>query len=292
MRCNLLILPFFCFTLLLGAQSMSVPDLNTQYRGKILTLRHPFKSNSQNYDGTGQPIKAGKEGPWTLYGRLQILQITEQHGELRIRGKRTGLLNQNNRLSDYGVGQSPLRVPDPVGNVVSIHIQSSPGADYASVLGKIFALTTEDLLASVPELWKDYVRLRLDPQSSGGQWEFTPGQGDADRFSKPLPGVPGAHGQEVTLKTTGVTPPKAISTPEPDYGGEIGRALVHGTDKLGATIDEQGRVAHVAIIDPIGLGVDESTAAAMEKWKFEPGRLHGKPVPVNMTIEMEYRGRK
>lgn len=292
MERKLLILPFFCFTLLLAAQSTSVPDLNTQYRGKILTLRHPYRSNSQRYDSQGNALKPGKEGPWTLYGRLQILEIKEQNGELRIRGRRTGLLNQNERLSDYGAGQSPLGVPDPVGNVMTIHIQLPPGVGPESVMSKVFALSTEDLLASVPELWKDYVRLRLDPQSSGGQWEFTPGRGDADRFSKPLPEVQGAHGQQVTLKTPGVTPPKAISTPEPDYGGEIGRALVHGTDKLGATIDEQGRVADVAVIDPIGLGVDESTAAAMEKWKFEPGRLNGKPVRVNMTIEMEYRGRK
>ncbi|HWG48644.1 MAG TPA: energy transducer TonB [Candidatus Acidoferrales bacterium] len=267
------------------AQS-NLTSLNQEYKGRILTLRHSFRSNSQNYDARGNPIKPGKEGPWTLYGQLQIAEIKFNKDELEIRGRRIGLLNENGSLSDYGVGKSPLYLPDPIGSVATIRIQRSPGATPESVMGKVFAFTEQDLLAAVPDLWKDYVRSRVDPSSHGGQWEFTPGQAKEKRFSELSRAAHSGAGHNAP----GITPPKPKYTPEPDYGGQIGRALVHGTDIFVATIDENGRVTAPAIISPIGLGVDESAAETIVKrWKFEPGQLNGKRVPTNMTLEVEYR---
>lgn len=291
MRHKMLVPFVFCFTLLLFAQSTSPQDVNSQYKGKILTLRHAYRSNSQHYDAQGNALKPSKEGPWTLYGRLQITDIKLHNDTLEIRGRRTGLANETGYLSDYGVGQSPLRVPDPIGNSVSIRVEMPAGADPASLLGKVFALTEEDLLASVPDLWKPYVRTRLDPRSSNGQWEFTPGVAADSRFPKAGTPKPVSAGtQHLALNAPGVVPPKPKYTPTPDYGGEIGRALVHGTTTFGVTIDPGGKITSVTIINPIGLGVDESAAETLEKkWRFEPGRLNGKPVPTNLMLEMEYR---
>jgi Gram-negative bacterial TonB protein C-terminal len=290
MRRKVLILLFFCFTLLLFAKSVSVPDLNTQYRGKILTLRHPYRSNSQRYDPQGNAVKPGKEGPWTLYGRIQITDIKLHNDTLEIHGRRTGLANETGYLSDYGVGKSPLYLPDPIGSAATIRIQIAPGANPESLMGKVFAFTQQDLLAAVPDLWKDYVRSRLDPRSQDGQWEFTPGQAEVERFSELSRAKLAATHSGAGHNAPGATPPKPKYTPEPDYGGQIGRALVHGTDTFVVTIDEKGNVTAPAIISPIGLGVDESAAETIvDKWKFEPGQLNGKRVPTNMTLEVEYR---
>jgi hypothetical protein len=293
MYCKALVFALLSITPLLYGQA-STADLNSQYRNKILTLRHSFKSNSQHYDAAGNPVKPGKEGPWTLYGRLQITGIKVDNGELEIHGRRTGLVNENGRLCDYGVGQGPLRVPDPIGAVTTIHVELPSGSTAESAIGKVFALTEQDLLASVPDLWKPYVRTRLDPRSSDGQWEFTPGLAADSRFPKLATPKPVNSGtQHLGLNAPGVIPPKPKHTPEPDYGGEIGRALVRGTDKFAVTIDDSGNLTSVTVIDPIGLGVDESAAETLEKkWKFEPGRLYGKPVSTNMLMEVEYRRQK
>jgi len=224
----------------------------------------------------------------TLYGRLQVTEIKLQRGELEIRGRRTGLVNDADCLSDYEVGQSPLKLPEPIGNIVTIRIQISSPDEIQSAIAKVFALTEDDLLASLPDLWKDYVRSRLDPHSHDGQWEFTQGQADIARFSNtPSPVV--ATGPATGATEAKATPPKPLFTPGPNYAGKIGHALVRGLDKIGATIDEHGNVASLAVIDPIGLGVDESAVEAIQRWKFEPGHLNSKPVAINMILEMSYK---
>lgn len=266
-------------------------SLNQQYRSKILTLRHPFRSNSQNYDGSGNAIKPGKEGPWTLYGRIQVTDIKLRNDSMEIRGRRTGLLNENGCLSDYGVGKSPLYLPDPIGSVATIRIQFAPGETPQSAMEKVFAFTEQDLLASVPDLWKDYVRSRVDPRDHDGQWEFTPGQAEEQRYSQRAKLA--AANSDGRHNAPGVIPPKPKNTPEPDYGGQIGRALVRGTDTFEVTIDENGNITGPALITPIGLGVDDSAAETIvKKWKFDPGQLNGKHVPTNMTLEVEYRRQK
>jgi hypothetical protein len=264
--------------------------LNQQYKNRILTLRHSFRSNSQNYDATGNPIKPGKEGPWTLYGRIQITDIKLHNVTLEIRGRRTGLANETGYLADYGVAKSPMYLPDPIGSTATIRIQLASGETAEAAMGKVFALTKQDLLASVPDLWKDYVRSRLDPSSHDGQWEFTPGQAKEARFQELSRAKLVAAHSGAGHNAPGVTPPKPKYTPEPDYGGQIGRALLHGTDTFVVTIDQNGKVTAPAIISPIGLGVDESAAETIvKKWKFQPGQLNGKRVPTNMMLEIEYR---
>jgi TonB family protein len=35
-------------------------------------------------------------------------------------------------------------------------------------------------------------------------------------------------------------------------------------------------------------GLDEQAVAALGRWRFEPGLKHGKPVPVRITVEMQF----
>src|SRR6185503_14597951 len=164
------------YACVLSAQANEA-SLNQQYRSKILTLRHPFRSNSQNYDGSGNAIKP------------------------------------------------------------------------------------------------------------------PPGQAEEQRYSQRAKLA--AANSDGRHNAPGVIPPKPKNTPEPDYGGQIGRALVRGTDTFEVTIDENGNITGPALITPIGLGVDDSAAETIvKKWKFDPGQLNGKHVPTNMTLEVEYRRQK
>jgi len=43
------------------------------------------------------------------------------------------------------------------------------------------------------------------------------------------------------------------------------------------------------VIRTLGLGLDEKAIEAVLKWRFRPGQLNGKPVPVQATIEVNFR---
>lgn len=93
-----------------------------------------------------------------------------------------------------------------------------------------------------------------------------------------------------TGRTLGSTvPPKVIFQVDPEYSEEGRKARVNGTVVLMVEVDEQGRPANIRVTRTLGLGLDEQAVAAVNRWKFLPGRLNGKPVRVPALIEVNFR---
>lgn len=42
------------------------------------------------------------------------------------------------------------------------------------------------------------------------------------------------------------------------------------------------------IIQPLGLGLDEAAAEALNQWTFEPAQSHGQSVGVSLQIEVKF----
>jgi periplasmic protein TonB len=42
-------------------------------------------------------------------------------------------------------------------------------------------------------------------------------------------------------------------------------------------------------LQPIALGLDENAIKAVKEYSFEPAEFQGKPVPVETTVEIDYR---
>ncbi len=57
---------------------------------------------------------------------------------------------------------------------------------------------------------------------------------------------------------------------------------------LQVTIDVDGSACDIKLRQGLGYGLDEAAAAALSKWRFEPG-TRGVPVPVAATIEVNFR---
>jgi TonB family protein len=87
----------------------------------------------------------------------------------------------------------------------------------------------------------------------------------------------------------GVTPPKLQYRVEPEYSREALNAGVQGTIVFDAVVNAAGRVVNASVINPLGFGLEEMAQAAIEKWRFEPGRKDGKPVSIVATIEVNFR---
>jgi hypothetical protein len=159
-------------------------------------------------------------------------------------------------------------------------------------MGKVFALTAQDLLSSLP--------LYGNTTSAAG-W-----MNGATMVS----GIHSGPSRRTTVFTAGtrqtrccnsgvghnapgVIPLNQRTRRSRTTAGKSVELWCGGTDTFEVTIDESGNVTGPALITPIGLGVDDSAVETItRKWKFDPGQSNGKHVPTNMTLEVEYRRQK
>lgn len=87
----------------------------------------------------------------------------------------------------------------------------------------------------------------------------------------------------------GVTNPKLVFAPNPEYSVEARRAKYQGVCVVGLIVDTQGYPQKVHVIRPLGMGLDEKALAAVREYRFAPGLHEGKPVAVAIKIEVNFR---
>ncbi len=64
-------------------------------------------------------------------------------------------------------------------------------------------------------------------------------------------------------------------------------ARVEGVVILEAVIDAEGRVESVRVLRSIPL-LDQAAMDAVRQWRFTPTRLNGAPVPIVMTVTVNF----
>jgi TonB family protein len=87
----------------------------------------------------------------------------------------------------------------------------------------------------------------------------------------------------------GVSAPIPIYKIEAQYSEEARKAKFQGTLVLSIVVDEQGRPRDLKVVKPLGLGLDEKAIEAVRKWRFSPGKLKGKPVAVQASVQVTFR---
>lgn len=95
----------------------------------------------------------------------------------------------------------------------------------------------------------------------------------------------------VRVATVGksITPPKAVSTPDPHYPEAARQSRVEGTVKLIMIVDKTGRPSEILVAQPIGNGFDENAVEMVHRWRFRPATRNGEPVAVVIAIEVNFR---
>lgn len=102
----------------------------------------------------------------------------------------------------------------------------------------------------------------------------------------------------------GVTPPKVIYSVEPEFS-ELGRKKkISGTCAVQLTVLPDGSVSDVHVIKSIAedldkksakkltkaaISLDDMAVKAVKQYKFQPATLHGKPVPVHLSIGVNFQ---
>ena len=103
------------------------------------------------------------------------------------------------------------------------------------------------------------------------------------------PGRGGGIGGGVFRVGGGVSAPKALYAPDPEYSEEARKAKHQGTCVLWLVVGPDGRPRDIRIARSLGLGLDEKAMQAVKTWKFEPAMKDGKPVAVQVNVEVEFR---
>jgi TonB family protein len=96
-----------------------------------------------------------------------------------------------------------------------------------------------------------------------------------------------AQAQEPQARS-GVSEPVVISKIQPEYTEEAKQARIQGTVILSATIQVDGNVKVERVVQSLGYGLDEASAAALEQWKFIPGKKDGQSVAVTVNIQFHF----
>jgi TonB family protein len=87
----------------------------------------------------------------------------------------------------------------------------------------------------------------------------------------------------------GVSAPRPIYDPDPEYSEEARKAKFQGTVLLSAVIGPDGKPKDLRIMRSVGMGLDQKALDAVWKWRFVPGMRNAKPVSVLVSIEVSFR---
>jgi TonB family protein len=85
-----------------------------------------------------------------------------------------------------------------------------------------------------------------------------------------------------------VSAPRAIYTPEPEFSEEARKAKYQGVVVLEIIVGADGRVRNPRVVRSLGMGLDEKAREKVLTWKFAPATKDGRPVAVEMNIEVSF----
>jgi protein TonB len=86
----------------------------------------------------------------------------------------------------------------------------------------------------------------------------------------------------------GVLPPEPLSRVEPRYTETARRLRVQGLVILEAIIDAEGQVTDVKVLRGLPAGLDQQAVQAVQQWRYKPARFGDRPVPVIMTVTVQF----
>ena len=112
------------------------------------------------------------------------------------------------------------------------------------------------------------------------------GSGEGPGFG---PGYGGGTGGGVFRVGGGVSAPRKIYDPEPEYSEEARKAKYQGVCVLYVVVGADGKTRDIRVARTLGLGLDEKAIEAVKTWRFAPAMKDNKPVAVAINVEVSFR---
>lgn len=267
-------------------QADAIATLNSKLSGKILTIRNFYSGASLSYTPTGQLVRGGPPGVWTLDGEFTFRKATVKKNRLRLEGERLGIAFQEHSLRQQLYKIEPANI--------EIDFDHPPdSSEVNSAVDAIFISGADTLADSVPDYWRPLLKGESKPQPLSS----------AKKVSGSVPPAPvtdpGCSAHRGTQQGIGqanvyrvgadVTAPKGISTPDPEYTEVARRAKFEGTLAFCIVVTPEGEVSDLWLVSPLGLGLDDQAAESLRHWRFQPALKNGKPVAIEAEVEVSFR---
>ena len=103
------------------------------------------------------------------------------------------------------------------------------------------------------------------------------------------PGLGGGIGGGAYRVGGGVTAPRIIYAPDPEFSEEARKAKYQGTVVLWVVVGPDGRTHEIRVQRSLGMGLDQKAIEAIRQWRFEPGRKDTIAVEVQVNVEVNFR---
>ena len=103
------------------------------------------------------------------------------------------------------------------------------------------------------------------------------------------PGSGGGIGGGVFKVGGGISAPQPLSTPDPEYTEQARQAKTQGTCILWLIVDDQGHPRDIRVVRGLGFGLDTKAIDAVRQWRFQPAMKDGRPVNVQISVEVGFR---
>lgn len=244
--------------------------LQKDYRGKTFLIRGFYQDDHLHFSQDGTLVGDGHPGPWTTAG-IQINKIKFSRDTAEISGNRVV------QVADT-TGLRPLRSD----LVISIVIDE-PIMDEQSVRTSLSNVLIDDKTPNadlVPEYWRAALASSPDKQLLN-PLTMTKEEKKAQHCIDPTVENPCFAGGEVKL-------PRPIRDPNPEYTEIARKVRCQGKTTLWLVVDEKGKAQRIQIAKPMGCGLDDLAVETVRAWEFRPAMLDGKPVPVQVNVEIKF----
>lgn len=86
----------------------------------------------------------------------------------------------------------------------------------------------------------------------------------------------------------GVTAPRVVNSPDPEFSGAAQVAKFSGVIVLGMIVEADGVPGDIWVKQKLGLGLDQKAIETVQQWKFKPATKSGQPVAVPISIEVSF----
>ena len=111
------------------------------------------------------------------------------------------------------------------------------------------------------------------------------GSGDGSGLG---PGSGGGAGGGVLHLGGGIKAPTVLVQSDAEFSEEARKAKFSGSVEVYLWVEGDGTPSHVRVVRGVGMGLDEKAVEAVRKYRFHPAMKDGKPVAVDLYIDVNF----
>ena len=248
-------------------------QLRNEYRGKTLLLRGFYSGKELRFDEQGGVLDGAVAGPWTL-ANVKITDIVATPQEIEIKGERLGYwFKREKDLALEGAGKIKITILRPGSDADAL-------ATARFLMKRVFLQGDENFCPLLPQYWQVFCAGE-DAQAQKTAWMKILETNHLSPHNSSL--------KPANTPPAKLTAPRAEFHPDPSYTNEAAQHKIEGKTVLELVIDESGHPNAITILKPVGMGLDEEAVKGVSRWKFRPSMQDGKPVPVQINVEVNFR---